>query len=144
MTSTIGSIWASPKARGALSAAIGVVIAGSLFYPLLELTGGGGDVDLPLFADLVIGAIGGAWASPVAAAAGAIYGAKFGSRLTMTRCVVLVVVGAFLAAVPALLLGGLSDPGFLWVPPTLGAIAVVIGLVLFSSGAPAQRSASLT
>lgn len=142
MTSTVGSIWASPPKRAALSAAFGVIVAGSLFYPLNELAGGGGDVDIPLYADLLIGAIGGAWASPVAAAVGAIYGAKFGSRLTLMRSVGLVALGAFMAAVPPVLLGALDDPEFLWVPPTLGAVAVVLGLVLFSSSVPSQRSSS--
>ena len=141
MTGTVSSIWASHPKRAALSAAFGVMVAGSLFYPLNELAGGGA-VDIPLYAGLLLGAIGGAWASPVAAVVGAIYGAKFGSRLTLMRSVGLVALGAFMAAVPPVLLGALDDPEFLWVPPTLGAVAVVLGLVLFSSSVPSQRSSS--
>ena len=126
------SVLSSAKIRGAVSAAIGVVLAGSLFYPVLHLAGGGGDVDHPLYVDLVLGAIGGIWASPVAAGVGAAYGARFGDYLTPGRCAGLIGLGAFLSTLPWVLLGALRDPTFLWIHPMLGALAVVIGLMVFS------------
>ena len=126
------SVLSSAKIRGAVSAAIGVVLAGSLFYPVLHLAGGGGDVDHPLYVDLVLGAIGGIWASPVAAGVGAVCGARFGDRLTPGRRLGLVGLGAILSTLPWVALGALQDPTFLWIHPLLGALAVVVGLLVFS------------